>query len=157
MRVAFMCFTYMFIYMSHSEQMTLLVHFRFANGVTTHVEYEFVSTHIQTLIRKRVDLRINKLIKTINYALHKSEHNQQNHPNNTFSPNGVYSCNQFGAFIGINLDLTRHKNHEFGISQHLQQKITNAITSKLEAWNGGRYRTVLRNEKDCYNKTRTVW
>ena len=46
---------------------------------------------------------------------------------------------------------------EFEINDDLAEKITKRITVKLEKWNGGRYKTALHDQKDCYNKTRTYW
>ena len=46
---------------------------------------------------------------------------------------------------------------QFVINDRLKERITRRITSKLESWNGGRYKTKLHDEKDCYNKTRTYW
>lgn len=45
----------------------------------------------------------------------------------------------------------------FGVSDATGETMAQRIVSKLAQWPGGRYKNKPRDEKDCYNKTRTYW
>lgn len=62
--------------------------------------------------------------------------------------------------FGLNISGTadaRTESSLFRFDDALQHLVTQRIVVKLAKWHGGRYRSRLKDEKDCYNKTRTYW
>jgi len=106
------------------------------------------------LIRKRVECRIHKLLKAVNDAMAKVVQTEQQ----PLQKANVLKSLGLNVSAGTAPDSRRSRGTLFfRFDDALQNLITQRITVKLAKWHGGRYRTKLKDEKDCYNKTRTYW